>query len=410
MSASTSSSRTPPPWVSPAQPLTIYGALLNELLSEKQMKDAKFPYPGERWQQNTESNVPMAVQRVALMPKASSNQRIKYKALVIDCEMVTTRGPPSSPNINDLISVAIVDFVSGDVVLHCLVQPTAYVTNWNFRYTGVNPAILKAAKGDPNQQVLRGWPAARTKIFEFADENTLFLGHAVHNDLRILRICTDKVVDSLVLTAHAAFGKDGDGPNRTWGLKGLCKELLGIEIQKKKSGHDCLEDAFATRQLIIWCLTQPEKLKAWGKKSKEAFDKEFAKRQEEQRAAGELRRLKNREVWIKRRIVRIDQRMNETYEEECARDQDDECPEFNEEEERDFPAYKALLEKELVEIDAEYKIKLKDWMRKKQEANSLKKMEASTFRDGPEIGERPTDREMGQQHERKPKPGSAAQN
>ncbi|KAI1258729.1 ribonuclease H-like domain-containing protein [Xylariaceae sp. FL1019] len=408
MSAPPSSSRSPPPWVSPVQPATVYGALVKNLLSKLHLADAKFPHPDEKWQPNTESNVPPAVQRVALLPKSSTRQRIKYHALVIDCEMVTTRGPPSNPNINDLISIAIVDFISGNVVLHCLVQPTAYVTNWNFRYTGVKPAILKAAKDDPNQQVLRGWPAARAKIFEFADENTLFLGHALDNDLRILRICTDKVVDSAALTAHAAFGKDGDGPNRTWSLKGLCKELLGIEIQNKKSSHDCLEDAFATRELIIWCLTQPEKLKAWGEKSKETFDKDFAKRKEEQRAANELRMLKNREAWIKRRIVKIDQRMNETYDEQCARDQYDERPEFNEEQERDFPAYKAQLEKELVEIDVEHKQKLKELMQRKHEAKILKKAEASTPRHAPETAqEGPKDQ---QQDMLEHKPGSAAQN
>jgi DNA polymerase III epsilon subunit-like protein len=56
------------------------------------------------------------------------------------------------------------------------------------------------------------------------------------------------------------------GPNvkRQWGLKTLCRELLGVDIQQKsRRGHDSVEDAFAAREVVLWCINNTAGLEVW---------------------------------------------------------------------------------------------------------------------------------------------------
>lgn len=56
---------------------------------------------------------------------------------------------------------------------------------------------------------------------------------------------------------------------RNWGLKTLCRELLGISVQDHvESGHNSVEDAFAARKLVLWCLENTSELNAWGARKK----------------------------------------------------------------------------------------------------------------------------------------------
>jgi DNA polymerase III epsilon subunit-like protein len=216
------------------------------------------------------------------VPSANlSTGRKKYAALVIDCEMVELKD-----HVSDLVRISVVDFLTGDIVLNNLVQPVDTVKYWRARVSGVNPSILRAAHRDPNTTVLQGWPEARQKIFALADSDTVLMGHALSNDLKILRIAADRVVDSLVLTAAAAFGRTTKRFQRKWSLKSACKELMNIDIQMSKhAGHDPLEDALATRELILWCLTHPADLLAWGDNARTKYEKAAKERLEKQKAA-----------------------------------------------------------------------------------------------------------------------------
>lgn len=214
--------------------------------------------------------------------------RKTYAALVVDCEMVEL-----ADRIVDLIRVSVVDFLTGEIVLNHLVQPTGSVKDWRSRVSGVDGAILRAAKTDPRATVLRGWPEARSRIFAVSDARTVFIGHALPNDLKILRIAADRVVDSIVLTAHAVFGSsvNGNGPfPRTWGLKSGCKALLGVDIQARAAAHDPLEDALATRELVVWCLTHRDALREWGVTARVEFEKAAEARRLKQIAEAEERR------------------------------------------------------------------------------------------------------------------------
>lgn len=223
-------------------------------------------------------------------PDPTGARKAYYSALVIDCEMVEL-----SDRIADLIRVSVVNFMTGAIVLNHLVQPTGIVKDWRSRVSGVDSAILHAAKTDPRTTVLQGWPEARSRIFAVADARTVLIGHALSNDLKILRIAAERVVDSLVLTAHAVFGNVRGSFPRSWGLKSSCKTLLGVEIQKRHAAHDPLEDALATRELVLWCLAHGYALREWGDITRVEYEKAAEARRLKQIAEAEERRRKRRE-------------------------------------------------------------------------------------------------------------------
>jgi hypothetical protein len=114
-------------------------------------------------------------------------------------------------------------------------------------------------------KTLEGWKGARTKLWKHVDMDTILVGHALQNDLDALRIIHPRVVDSSILTSNAVGLK-----SRTWGLKSLCAEFLGINIQSNgKRGHDCVEDTLAAREVVLWCGQKPQELAHWGMIAKE---------------------------------------------------------------------------------------------------------------------------------------------
>ena len=239
-------------WVSPVFTKTVYPLLRSALLDSERRKSDGFPASLAiyRYMQMTPAQVNQTKNTLPL-PQAGSRPGVKaYAALVVDCEMVELED-----RVQDLVSLSVVDFLSGEVVLNTLVQPVGRVKCWRSQITGVYPANLHNAK--VTKGVLNGWPEARAKIFAVADSDTIFIGHALPNDLKILRIEADHVVDSTVILAQAAFGSPEKFPRR-WSLKVACQELINVSVQAGRKPHSPLEDALATRELVLWCLTHPK--------------------------------------------------------------------------------------------------------------------------------------------------------
>ncbi|KAL2859028.1 ribonuclease H-like domain-containing protein [Aspergillus pseudodeflectus] len=183
----------------------------------------------------------------------------KRKAIALDCEMVGV-GPKG--NQDALAFLSAVDFFTGEVLINNYVQPTEKIKQWRSRVSGVTPPGLAAAVA--SGQAIFGWEAARQALWENADANTVLIGHSLDNDLRILRILHFQVVDSAILTGELVFDPAPDARlRRSWALKTLAKALLNRDIQIGSHGHNCLEDTFATRDVVIWCLKYPDEAAAW---------------------------------------------------------------------------------------------------------------------------------------------------
>ncbi|KAL4929828.1 ribonuclease H-like domain-containing protein [Aspergillus undulatus] len=210
----------------------------------------------------------------------------KRKALALDCEMVEVEG-----NRTELAFLSVIDFLTGEILIHKYVKPTKRVLNWVTRHSGITRVAMNAAIAAG--QALDGWPAAQQALWRYADAGTILIGHSLHNDLKALRIIHPKIVDSAILSAEPVFNPEPEVRlRRLWALKKVAEMFLNRDIQTGgQRGHDCLEDTYATRDVVIWCLLNPDQLIAWARNAKVEHDL----RMEEERKARERERQERNE-------------------------------------------------------------------------------------------------------------------
>lgn len=187
-------------------------------------------------------------------PPAPAGVGIRFKArraLALDCEM------GGVGRMSELIEVVVIDYLTGEALMNTLVQPVQgyEIDDFRTRFSGVKPAAFHRACR--NGLALRGgWPAARQKIFQFMDRNTILIGHNIKEDLRVLHIAHDRIVDSQLLVQQLT----GAGV----GLKKILTEAVGRDIQNRgKAGHDCMEDVVAVREAVIWIIERRGNTQQW---------------------------------------------------------------------------------------------------------------------------------------------------
>ena len=225
--------------------------------------------------------------RNAYKPLPAATGAPKRRVIALDCEMVGLHG-----GRDGLARLSAVDFLTGEVLVDQLVAPTERVADWRTRWSGVTKAGMEAAR-QAGLALEGGWAAARAALSALADADTVLVGHSLNHDLRALRIAHARVVDSSVLYAEAVFGggqRKGQRPQRMYGLKQLCAEVLGVDVQAAgRAGHDGLEDALATRELVIRFLARPADVRAWAGDARAVFEEQKRRREEKQRAQAEER-------------------------------------------------------------------------------------------------------------------------
>jgi DNA polymerase III epsilon subunit-like protein len=164
-------------------------------------------------------------------------------------------------NRSELARLSAIDYLTGEVLVDSLVIPDAKVTNWRSAVSGITRGDMASAVAAG--LALHGWKAARAELWKHIDSGTVLVGQALKHDLDVLRITHERIVDSAILTAEAV-GLQG---RRQWGLKTLCRELLATTIQD--NGHDSVQDAFAAREVVLWCLSNKRALEEWARNSRE---------------------------------------------------------------------------------------------------------------------------------------------
>ncbi|MCJ1463420.1 hypothetical protein MMC07_002027 [Pseudocyphellaria aurata] len=209
-------------------------------------------------------------QEFAFTPGGSNKQPLRHQAVTLDCEMAGL-----SNGRSEVILLCVADYFTGETLINSLVSPNEKVVDWRTRFSGVSRKAM--ADAEAQSKTLKGWQEARHELWKYIDADTILVGHALQNDLDVLRMIHTNVVDSAILAATAL------GPDicRSWALKQLCDELLGIKIQNKgRQGHDCLEDALAAREVVLWCCRHPQELESWGQvKRAEEEEKMKARKQ-----------------------------------------------------------------------------------------------------------------------------------
>ncbi|KAI2835706.1 hypothetical protein CBS147353_8223 [Aspergillus niger] len=206
---------------------------------------------------------------------------LKRHAIALDCEMIGVKD-----NRQTLAFISAIDFLTGEVLISRYVAPSEEVIDWRSKITGITQDVMTSAT--MSGAAFRDWREARENLWQFADSSTVFVGQSLNYDLEVLGICHNKIVDSAILTAEAVFPATGPTESlpRAWSLKAVAKSLLDLEIQSGDRAHSALEDTYAVRDVIIFCIRNPEQLKSWaelrqteeGQKGKKSRRKSKAKR------------------------------------------------------------------------------------------------------------------------------------
>jgi RNA exonuclease 1 len=200
---------------------------------------------------------------------------------------------------SELIRVTAIDYLSGDVLLDSLVWPDIKMAHYNTAFSGVTRQAMNKARRDAT--CIFGRDAAREAIWKFVGLRTIVVGHGGAGDLTCLRWIHRDIVDTCIVEnvrrlAIQAEKKPDDGQvyaapapvdtdeketspapefkaaaeksaEKTGGLslKALALEHLNRTIQPKGRGHDSLEDAVATRDLLHFQITRAIQEKRGGK-------------------------------------------------------------------------------------------------------------------------------------------------
>ena len=219
----------------------------------------------------------------SIMPfeETPSNPKIPNdKAVCFDCEMAyTVYGL-------ELVRLSAVRWPQGTPLIDLLIRPIGAVLDLNTRFSGVKPEEFAEAAiyhpGDPmvppsrnvsirtngaqkeapspSLQIVSSPQEARNLFFSQIDIKTSLLGHALENDLNTMRIIHPKIVDTAILFPHPL------GLPFRFGLQRLAKTHLHRDIQVAgAAGHDSLEDARATGDLVRWKIAREwKKLRSEG--------------------------------------------------------------------------------------------------------------------------------------------------
>ncbi|KAF7376664.1 Ribonuclease H [Mycena sanguinolenta] len=219
--------------------LTLEQMLENEYPVPSYMADV-FQKPGG-WIETPEESKPSLLDDPANVPK-----RPVY---CIDCEMCLTEDG------KELTRVCLIDFHSGNVVYDQLVKPSKPILDYLTRWSGITaeqlrPVTTTLAQVQAHILRLLSPPAPNPFSTNAAAASTPFLtpilvGHSLESDLKALKLCHSKCIDTAVMYHHPR------GRPLKPGLAWLTKKWCGREIQTGgDGGHDPEEDARACLELL----------------------------------------------------------------------------------------------------------------------------------------------------------------
>ncbi|XP_070811611.1 RNA exonuclease 4 [Pituophis catenifer annectens] len=152
------------------------------------------------------------------------------KAVAIDCEMVGV-GPTGEDSI--LARVSVVNLF-GKCVYDKYVKPSENVTDYRTAVSGIRPENLKAGED---------FKAVQKEVADIL-RGRILVGHALHNDLKILLLDhpKKKIRDT---QRYKPFKKQVQSLRPS--LKLLCEKILNVKVQT--SEHSSVQDAQAAMRL-----------------------------------------------------------------------------------------------------------------------------------------------------------------
>ena len=175
--------------------------------------------------------LPSPIHGFVSTPKSKIGNRGKASrdVVALDCEMVYTVSGMK------LAQVVVVD-VKGLLKYGTYVNPHEKILSYNTEHSGVRKADLEGPGVKRLEQV-------QEELCRVISDRTIIIGHALHNDLKVLKLLHNIVIDTkLLYQAHTGIRS----------LKELASVFLNIDIRNSpQNGHDCVLDARAALDLAL---------------------------------------------------------------------------------------------------------------------------------------------------------------
>eukprot|EP00536_Pseudo-nitzschia_multiseries_P001181 jgi/Psemu1/63027/estExt_Genemark1.C_140174 len=158
------------------------------------------------------------------------------QAIAIDCEMCESQDPVSgAKNSKALCRISVVNAEKPEeVLLDTLVKPVWPVTDYRTRINGIKKEHL-----DNVEFTLRH---AQAFMLKLCSQETVIIGHAVHNDLVALKMEHEVVSDSSFLF------RAKDAPSATPSLKDCVKTIFKKDMPET---HDSVNDARKALECVL---------------------------------------------------------------------------------------------------------------------------------------------------------------
>ncbi|XP_022846091.1 small RNA degrading nuclease 1-like isoform X2 [Olea europaea var. sylvestris] len=152
--------------------------------------------------------------------------------LAIDCEMVLCEDGTEA-----LVRVCAVDR-NLQVKLDVFVNPNKAIADYRTEITGISAKELDG--------VTYSLVDVQKSMKKLLSNGTILVGHSLNNDLQALKLEYTRIIDTSYVFKRA------NGPaNKKPSLSLLCKGVLGYELRKEGSPHNCLDDACAAMKLVL---------------------------------------------------------------------------------------------------------------------------------------------------------------
>lgn len=164
-----------------------------------------------------------------------------------------------------VVKISVVDFLTGEILVDSLVYPdfreVLAVVDWKFKTSMIDAGIMAKARQDG--KTLKGVEEARKKVFEVVGKDTIIVGFDLRGDFEALGLAHGNVADYKTLySIHCSNTPDGF----PLPLHDVFRTLMSYSRFKAirthgptKTGCDSLEDAMATREIILLWVVQKGK-------------------------------------------------------------------------------------------------------------------------------------------------------
>jgi hypothetical protein len=163
----------------------------------------------------------------------------------------------------EVVKLALVDVLNCRVLMDYLVCPEPSVKDWCTKETGLTGFSDIEAARLQNYKVFRGWQAARSALKAFIDRDTIIIGYNLRSDLDALRLIHARAVDVVKVVEKAA---EGPLSLQQLSLESLCRTFPGLALDNDRSfGRNCLQDAFAIREVALWAVKNRDVMKTKAK-------------------------------------------------------------------------------------------------------------------------------------------------